>query len=131
MQVVSELTQLDTAPSTPATTPERESPPLAGTSRRQHRGRRNSNLPSLGSSSRCCCSNHDDTDKDHDNDFDNDTDEDQTIMVTLIRTMIMMMKLIRKMTMINDDGTALGYWVTPIPIMTLTTVTMIVVIMIT
>ena len=76
VQVVSELTQLDTAPSTPATTPERESPPLAGTSRRQHRGRRNSNLPSLGSSSRCCCSNHGDTDKDHDNDDDNDTDED-------------------------------------------------------
>ena len=71
VQVVSELTQLDTAPSTPATTPERESPPLAGTSRRQHRGRRNSNLPSLGSSSRCC-SNHGDTD----NDDDNDTDED-------------------------------------------------------
>ena len=65
MQVVSELTQLDTAPSTPATTPERESPPGLGSTSRRHRGRRNSNLPSLGSSSRCCRDMGDDTDNHH------------------------------------------------------------------
>ena len=84
---MSELTQLDTAPSTPATTPERETPPSLGSTSRRHRGRRNSNLPSLGSSSRCCRDMGDDDDIHHDDDtdnhhayndaYDNDGDSDQ------------------------------------------------------
>ena len=77
MQVVSELTQLDTAPSTPATTPERESPPGLGSTSRRHRGRRNSNLPSLGSSSRCCRDMGDDDDTDNHHAYDNDGDSDK------------------------------------------------------